>query len=304
MPFHTTLPSVPENYSLLPNGDRDSLEFGEGDNKHDEVTRGDWSHRPASSRAPSCLTWTLALLVLVAATDGIALFAMHRILDTTYASLSPGELEFASPYHGLDTLYRSGRQQPPTLAPALTLPRLVAQVFPDRPREPAPVGEHEYFARAFGTLNPRERRLHVAPAVHTVAQFRALDFGMDECSLVVHLPGPADPLEGPEAEPFRWSGDDEPLELEVTMLDAGDRPVDVRALSYATRPRAKAGEPVRRVRPRRGEETEVGRFPCKWGTMPTFEVACAPGQGSGCLLDVWTTQNTTYGMYMYQYQTI
>ncbi len=116
----------------------------------------------------SALTWVLALLVIVAATDGIALLYMSRIMDTVYADLSTDELDFANPYHGLDTLYSSGKINSSKIDPVQNVPRVVAQVFPDRPKELAPVGEHDLFNKVFGTLSPHEKHLHVSPNVRAL----------------------------------------------------------------------------------------------------------------------------------------
>ncbi|KAI0631447.1 hypothetical protein C8Q77DRAFT_1061477 [Trametes polyzona] len=223
---------------------------------------------------------------------------MSRIMSTVYADVGTSELEFASPYHGLAELYRSGIVEPPVLQPILNIPRVVAQVFSDRPDELAPVGEHDVFTKVFGTLSPHEKHLHVSPTTHTIAQFRTVDFGMEDCELVIRLPGIHDRLES--AEPFRLHANSA---FDVFRLHA-PKALEIRALSYATRPRAK--EKVATVVPRAGEETAVARFPCAWSTLHTFEIACASGDGadSGCLVDVWSSQNTTWGVYMYQHQTI
>ncbi|KAI0710797.1 hypothetical protein C8Q76DRAFT_624025 [Earliella scabrosa] len=286
---------IAESYALLPDGDRESLDFEEDtDNTRastSKCTRTTWF---SSGSQPSALGWVLALLVVVAATDGIALVCMSRIMRTVYADLGTDELEFANPYHGLDALYSSGIVNSSKIEPMQNVPRVVAQVFPDRPAELAPLGEHDMFNKVFGTLSPHEKHLHVGPGVHTIAQLRALDFGMEECELVIQLPGSGDRVES--AEPFLFN----PLSLfDVFRLDA-PKPLDVRKLSYRTKPPTK--EKVATVMARAGEETTVTRFPCVWGSLHTFELACAPG--SDCLVDIWSSQNTTYGVYMYQHQTI
>ncbi|EJF62013.1 hypothetical protein DICSQDRAFT_136127 [Dichomitus squalens LYAD-421 SS1] len=282
-----------EQYALLQNGENGSQELDD-----------DYSHRAGESkRRPawyqpearqSALTWILALLVIVVATDGIALFYMSRIMKTVFADLGTDELEFANPYHGLETLYRSGKINASKIDPIQNLPRVVAQVFPDRPKELAPIGEHDLFNKVFGTLSPHEKHLHVSPNVHTIAQFRALDFGMEECSVVIQLPGHGDRIEG--SEPFRFN---QLSVFDVYRLNAL-KPLDVRKLSYSTKPPAQ--ERVASLMAKGGEETLVTTFPCPWGTLHTFEVVC--GEGSDCLVDIWSSQNTTYGIYMYQHQTI
>ncbi|KAH9850979.1 hypothetical protein C2E23DRAFT_833742 [Lenzites betulinus] len=229
----------------------------------------------------------LVLFVIIAVTDQLTLLYMSRIMKTVYADVGTVGLEFASPYHGLAELYSSDTVSPPQLDPILNVPRVVAQVFTDRPDELAPVGEHDVFIKAFGTLSPHEKHLHVAQNTHTIAQFRTVDFGMEDCALVIRLPGENDTIEG--NEPFRL---DASSAFDVFRLDVS-KPLDVRTLSYATRPRSR--EKVATVTPAAGEETQVTRFPCAWSTLHTFEVACADGVDDGCLVDVWSSQNTTWG---------
>lgn len=115
---------------------------------------------PSETRS-STLYWALALLVLVGSTDLIALLYMSRIMNNVYADVSANDLEFASPYIGLDELYRSGSVNSSKIDPIINTPRVVAQVFSNRPTELAPVGEHDLFQKAFGTLSPHEKHLLV-----------------------------------------------------------------------------------------------------------------------------------------------
>lgn len=110
---------------------------------------------------------------------------------------------------------------------------------------------------------------------------------MEECSLVIQLPGNGDPIES--KEPFQFNPSSS---FNVYRLDA-PKPLDVRTLAYNTKPPAK--DKVHTVTPRAGEETVVSRFPCVWGSLHTFEITCT--KGSDCLVDVWSSQNTTYGTY-------
>ncbi|KAJ3013527.1 hypothetical protein NUW54_g1570 [Trametes sanguinea] len=269
----------------------------------------------ASPNGQTIVSWMVVLLVVVAATDLAALFYMSRIMSEVYADVGTAGLEYANPYHGLAELYSSGAVEPPRIAPLLNTPRVVAQVFSDQPAQLAPIGEHDLFNKAFGTFSPHEKHLYVAENTITIAQFRTVDFGMEECSLVFRLPGSGDRIES--KEPFQFN----PLSVfDVYRLDA-PAPLDIRKLSYHTRPPVQ--EKVATVSPRPGEETFVSRFPCPWSTLHTFEVVCS--KGSDCLVDVWSSQNTTWGellsplccacrvlielpcppgFYMYQHQTI
>ena len=109
----------------------------------------------------------LALVVVIVATDGIALLYMSRIMNAVYADLNNDELDFANPYYGLDTLYGSGQMKSSKIDPIQNIPRVVAQVFPDRPKELAPVGEHDLFNKVFRMVSPHKKHLSVSPASPT-----------------------------------------------------------------------------------------------------------------------------------------
>ncbi|KAI0057084.1 hypothetical protein BV25DRAFT_1813035, partial [Artomyces pyxidatus] len=218
-----------------------------------------------------------------------------RLFRTTYAPTSTADLPFANPYVGLDELYRSGDANSTTVGSILTKPRVVAQLFPDEPAKHAPIGEHERFG-GYGMLTPREQHFQVDRRTRSLFQFRALDFGMEDCALVVRVPtSTRTRVESPE--PYLL---DAPSALSVCRVDAPQRPLDIRALSYASSPRCveTVGESSED-----GLEIVVARFGCPWGSIHTFEVGCKEGEGA-CRVDVWSSQNQTWGMYMYQYQTI
>ena len=113
----------------------------------------------------------LSLLVIVALADLVTLFYMSRIMTSVYAEVGTDGLEFASPYHGLAELYSSGTINASHIDPILNTPRVVAQVFSDRPKELAPVGEHDLFNKVFGTLSPHEKHLHVSQNVSIIAHW-------------------------------------------------------------------------------------------------------------------------------------
>lgn len=127
------------------------------------------ARKQPTSRHPY-LSWMLSLLVIVALADLATLFYMSRIMNTVYAEVGTDGLEFASPYHGLAELYSSATINASHIDPILNTPRVVAQVFSDRPKELAPVGEHDLFNKVFGTLSPHEKHLHVSENVSYVVR--------------------------------------------------------------------------------------------------------------------------------------
>ncbi|OCH86030.1 hypothetical protein OBBRIDRAFT_738779 [Obba rivulosa] len=236
----------------------------------------------------------MGLLVLIfAVSDIVALLYISHIFDSVFPDplVENSKLEIANQYIGLEDLYKSGTANASKLNPILIEPRTIAQVFRDKPNQLAPLGEHEHMTE-LGTIAPREQHLYIDANTHTIAQFRAVDFGMEDCSLVVILPADGEPDEG-----------DIPLKmttastLVVHALDTGV-PLDIRKLSWRTKP-ARVKEVASFV-PRAGEETFATRFPCEWASLHTFEVSCE----TECLLDVWSSHNGTWGIYIYQHQTI
>ncbi|KAI0041331.1 hypothetical protein FA95DRAFT_1501645, partial [Auriscalpium vulgare] len=212
---------------------------------------------------------------------------------THYANGGFTDLDMANPYVGLDELYASGIVNASKIDPVLTKARVTATVYSDRPGEMAPIGEHDVFGK-YGYLTAREQHFHVDAKTHSIAQFRAIDYGMEDCALVVRLPALDERLESKES--FRLT---QPSRIEVCALDA-PRPLDIRKLSWKTRPRCERKVGSLEAVP--GEESVVTRFPCVWGSLHTFEFGCA--DGADCLVDVWASQNQTWGMWMRQYQTV
>ncbi|KAI0631479.1 hypothetical protein C8Q77DRAFT_1218951 [Trametes polyzona] len=243
--------------------------------------------------------WLGALVLLVGLTDLAALAYTAHLAATVFAPKDfAARLEYASPYIGLKELYESGRVNASAIEPITIRPRVSAQVFVDEPDRFAPRGEHDYWHEQYGTLSPNERRLRVSPEVHTILQFRAIDFGMEDCRLVITLPALNAPLERGASLSLTPGS-----RLDVFRLDA-PRPVDVQTLSYRTRPPplAVGAKLATVVVDGKGGDVEVTRFACPWSSLHVFEVACA--EGTECALDVWSSQNTTYGINLVQHQTV
>ncbi|KAJ2966014.1 hypothetical protein NUW54_g13930 [Trametes sanguinea] len=193
---------------------------------------------------------------------------------------------YASPYIGLDALYASGKVNASKVNPITIRPRISAQVFVNEPGKLAPIGERDYWHETYGMMSTHERRLHVTSEIHTVVQFRAIDFGMEDCHLVFTLPPLGVPLEKGASIEFNPSS-----RFDVFRLES-ERPVDLHKLSYKTRPKVLEKVAVG-VNPRADEETLIHRFPCPRASLHVFEVACA--DGSDCMIDTWSSHNTSYG---------
>ncbi|KAF9228294.1 hypothetical protein BS17DRAFT_745630 [Gyrodon lividus] len=237
--------------------------------------------------------WVVVLLLTVWLTDVGGFLYVYRTFQNVYADTSAANLEAGNPYIGLDALYRSATVNSSEIEPFVTLPRVTAQVFRSRPQEPSPRGI-EVAIYPHGTLTPNEKHLHVDRDTNSILQFRTIDFGMERCSLVIGLPMGDNELEGNATFGFQESST-----LDVYRLNRLGS-VEVRKLTWRSRPERQ--DIIGTVTPIAGQETIISWFPCKSGSLHTFEVACH--EGSDCLVDVWSSQNKTWGVYLYQHQTI
>ncbi|KAM5531441.1 hypothetical protein V8D89_014898 [Ganoderma adspersum] len=243
--------------------------------------------RPRNISTPMSplLLWLASAVLLVGCIDLIALAYVWHMSGTVFQDKDfAANLEYADPYIGLAELYASGRVNSSPIDPILIRPRVSAQVYVDEPDKLAPRGERDYWHETWGMLSPHERHLHVTPNVHTIVQFRAIDFGMEDCHLVFTLPPLGFPLE--DRAFFAMN----PASHFDVFRFAAARPLDMKVLSYRTRP--KREEKVATLQARLDGDTEIHRFECPRGSLHVFEVACA--EGEECMVDVWSSQNTTY----------
>ncbi|KAI9068961.1 hypothetical protein FKP32DRAFT_1560618, partial [Trametes sanguinea] len=231
--------------------------------------------------------WLGALVLIIACTDLAALLYVGYLSRTVFQDKDfAANLEYASPYIGLDALYASGKVNASKVDPITIRPRISAQVFVNEPGKLAPIGERDYWHETYGMMSTHERRLHVTSEIHTIVQFRAIDFGMEDCHLVFTLPPLGVPLEKGASIEFNPSS-----RFDVFRLES-ERPVDLHKLSYKTRPKV-LEKVAEGVNPRVDEETLIHRFPCPRASLHVFEVACA--DGSDCMIDTWSSHNTSYG---------
>ncbi|KAJ7486861.1 hypothetical protein FB451DRAFT_1026391 [Mycena latifolia] len=117
-------------------------------------------------------------------------------------------------------------------------------------------------AASVGTVYPETRH------VSTIAQFRAVDYGMQNCELRVNL---------------KASGSS----LELYRLE-GTIPLDASALSFNTQPHR--GLILSEIATSDESETHWRRnFSCHSEQLLTFELACSSRSTTGCLFEWWQT---------------
>ncbi|KAF9809791.1 hypothetical protein IEO21_07266 [Rhodonia placenta] len=248
------------------------------DEAHEELEkRASAKISAPQSKWSSWVSRVVCLLILVDLAVYLYIFRSLLVLSDDVLN----DLEFRNPYIGLNELYASGRVNASRYEPIVNEPRIATQISSVEPDKVFPEDEHRWLSTA-GTMSPLDRHLHVSSNVHTILQFRAMDYGMERCALALRLPSDRDKQD--------WAPGNGPVSVDVCALGV-DRPLDPRALSWASRPSCR--EPFGTLTAGPGEETRLPAFPCSWGTLYTYEVACA-SESPDCQLDVWANRNGTW----------
>ena len=250
------------------------------------------------------MQWISVLLAFFIAVDLVVYIILYRKVSALSRSIYQADFDFRSPYIGLDDLYnRTDLMGSPTFAPIVSLPRIAAQVSSIERIKVFPEDEHRYLHKV-GTLTPPDRHLLVTNSVfipsklekikavlipgkvHTIVQFRALDYGMERCALALRLPS---------SEPNHNSSSIATSSGTFTIckLDVpANRMLNMRTLYWDNRPACEKNLGTFSVIA--GEEITLYEFSCAWGIVPAFELSCAP-ETPDCILDVWGGSNGEWG---------
>ncbi|EPQ55546.1 hypothetical protein GLOTRDRAFT_41137 [Gloeophyllum trabeum ATCC 11539] len=167
---------------------------------------------------------------------------------------------------GLDKIERAA---PPISRQFVNYPFLLTQIDSGRPSyvysdDPK---RHMTFR---GYISPEDRQVSVS------AQFRALDFGMEDCELSMVVPITR------EGSNFTLANDESAHTIDIWRLSANTA-IDAKRLSYSTRP------------PRSSKVASADvmmgtsfnhHFHCPQDSVHSFELACAPKSPS-CHVEWW-----------------
>ncbi|KAF7965222.1 hypothetical protein HWV62_45051 [Athelia sp. TMB] len=117
----------------------------------------------------------------------------------------------------------------------------------------------------------------VSPDLSTIAQFRTVDYGLENCSLQFSLQLP------PGTDGSDVGGNASTSAVDVWILDASTQ-LDVTRLSWDKRPQRR--QLLESWHMSWGSaETSERSFACPWNSMQSFEFACSADET--CLLDFW-----------------
>ncbi|KAL5513572.1 hypothetical protein ACEPAH_3971 [Sanghuangporus vaninii] len=124
-----------------------------------------------------------------------------------------------------------------------------------------------------GTISPDSRRFALAQGMSSISQFRAVDYGFENCSLSIALQS------DPSQEVFSHG-----MLVDIWALD-GSSKLDPGHLSWNSRPRRKLL--LESVEFRQNVTISLRQnWICKWGSMQTFEFVCS-NQSRTCFADFW-----------------
>jgi len=310
------MPHTRGEYTSLPRDDDDGHPTGssrEGcgqyDSDRDSVsTPANHGHSVTQASSITFLQrlirWSILFIVTCTVIDALALAYIAllsfqnalspRIGNCASATPEEADLELRSSYVYFDRLYgENSTLRPAPHAPIVNHVLAVAHVSRARP--------HEVVTRSQGegvTINgyvPLDaRRLWITDDVSTIVQFRAIDYGMENCSLTL-----APAAEGATLADVKldvWALEDTPQKSD-RRLNAN---LDVRTLTWASRPARKEHVGVLSVVG--GSPGETRMFTCLSGSYHTLEIACATPHG--CDVDLLGVGHGESGIYVKQYQTL
>ncbi|KAN0129158.1 hypothetical protein V8E53_013029 [Lactarius tabidus] len=252
-----------------------------------------WDPIVRSSRVKTLLLFGFVTIALCTAIDSVLLISLGlRYTRSVWYPTDPAQLETPSTYINFDLLYRNGTKTSSKFPPIQGLPRALAQISSAEPDKVFPQWPVSYMA-AYGTVPYNDRRLLVGPEISTFVQFRVLDYGMENCSLALHIPE-----FGSDAMEIARVGST----IDVWSLAVGAK-VDLQTLSYRTLPRRI--DRVGSFTPRYNTTEQLPSFSCESGTYHGFLLACPQGAlRDDCWVDVTSTKEKPIGLYLVQRQTV
>ncbi|KAG1736053.1 hypothetical protein EDD22DRAFT_959852 [Suillus occidentalis] len=235
--------------------------------------------------------WLLAITIVCTILD-FSLVVWDRVLQVDLRSTSSSdELPFQNPYLNLEILYKDPDFKSSTHDPIINTVPVIAQVSNRERQKIFPLFQH-YSSRGQGRAPTNERRLLVTHELESIAQFRVLDFGMENCSLSLTVP----PRNSTGDLLYTDLGDS--IILDVWSLPARHK-LDLYNLSWSKLPRPRVH--IGHMNVSYGKTYRMPSIPCKSQSYQTFAVSCS---SPGCLVNVTGKDMGPSGLYMYQSQTV
>ncbi|KAK0195718.1 hypothetical protein F5146DRAFT_301718 [Armillaria mellea] len=193
-------------------------------------------------------------------------------------------------YANLGRLYNNASLQRTQHHPIISHARSFAQVSSASPDEVVPSHRNTMLLTSNGFTPLFERRLVVNDEVSTIAQFRVLDFGMENCTIAIMTPSHS-------AYTDIISGD--AVSLDVWSIPHATRKLNMKSVSYSSFSVTRSF--LGSLLVSREGFSQTPAFICGLGSYHTFEITCSH---PGCSVDIVGTGDKASGLFMRQYQTI
>lgn len=289
----------PLNVSFNDRRDEYASLLQEEDEPHDTEEKVAFAVTSPSAASNNRLERLVRIAVIIIALCTIVDVLLVLSLGIQYyksRAISPDDdwenLELRSSYVNLDQLYSQSNFKSSKHAPIINHARAFVQISSTEPDKVFPPYRN-LIQLDDGFVPPNERRLLMTPQTSTVAQFRAMDYGMELCSLAVVIPAQN------ETEKMLSNAIHGTDSIEIWSLPVKGK-LNMQKLTWNTRPQPRTyfgSLPLSY-----GASHELPPFPCVSGTYHTFEFAC-PSSNSNCHVDVMGVGTAASGLYLRQYQT-
>ncbi|KAI0815994.1 hypothetical protein BC628DRAFT_1334874, partial [Trametes gibbosa] len=223
--------------------------------------------------------------LIVWSTAGVALTTILSILLFFNAlwNRDPSSEKAASlavrpnPYLYLDKVLHKTTQ---TFPPVVNFPQVVLHFSAEDPQRRTWPESHRSRPTVFGTVYPDDRRILVSKSVSTIAQFRNLDYAMENC--VVHL---SLPVETDTFQPNTSLAKTSAVDIWV-LEDSEELAQDIRGTAVARAPRRQSLLRLATLPFSASGSHQSPAFRCPSGKYTTLEIACS-NASSECHVDFW-----------------
>ncbi|TFK71063.1 hypothetical protein BDN72DRAFT_895919 [Pluteus cervinus] len=247
---------------------------------------------PTTTFKEQITRWSTIIIIICTLVDAIIIGYLleHSYVD---ADLAVHDLEYKSAFIGFDKLYKNKSFSKTKYEPIQNNPRILTQVSFREPEKVFPIWpamHPTYVGYAVGA----ERRLLVNRDTSTIAQFRVLDWGMENCTLTLSFDEPKVGVSNVHIS----NTIGKPITLDVWKLKA-QKKIDFSRLSWTTK--APRDHYVGSMVAAFGSTYQLPSFACASGSYQTFEVTCSQ---PNCEVDTTTLEWENSNLYIMQSQTV
>ncbi|KAK7052917.1 hypothetical protein VNI00_004237 [Paramarasmius palmivorus] len=232
-------------------------------------------HTSSERRYPRLLIAWVALVSTLSLLNTIVLSYNTARAFSEVPSYELSKLELRSTYIGFERLYNK-TMSIPMHTPITNWPRHLSVVSSVSPTVPKPQGRR-YHLDPNGYMSEYEYRVTINTKTSTIAQFRVMDWGMEDCRLVIAPPAAND------TNSFALI-DGSPAMIDVWKLEL-DRAWElyVRHPTWSGKPKRSAY--LASLNISYNSESQSLNFPCLSGSVHAFELACSSAD-SDCDVDL------------------